>query len=183
MKLIVGLGNPGEKYAKTRHNAGFMAIDFIIAKLGFKPTNFQKKFQSEILEIQIGDKKTIFAKPQTFMNDSGRAVKEICNFYKLDVAKDLLVIHDDSDLPFGTIRSTNSSSSAGHNGVKDVIEKLGTQDFQRIRIGVESRTSRDELPTEVFVLQSFSQEEIEKLEKEILPNVYLEIQKYLKIEN
>ena len=109
------------------------------------------------------------------MNESGEAVKAICDFYKIDVSKDLLIIHDEVDLPLGTIRVTDSSSAAGHNGVQDIIEKLGTQDFHRLRVGVESRPSREHLPTEAFVLQNFTAEELQKLKEEIFPQAKIEI--------
>ena len=198
MKIIVGLGNPGKKYERTRHNAGWLVLDLLVADLGFKIENFrlEKKIDSEILlQIQsqnITDKiaskigiksvvsfKNLFAKPQSFMNESGSAVKKICDFYKIDVNHDLLVIHDDSDLPLGTIRATNSASSAGHNGVQDIIDKLGTQDFYRIRIGVESRASRNDMPTDAFVLQNFGADEIKKLQNEVFPKIKEEIEKFL----
>lgn len=191
MKIIVGLGNPGEKYKNTRHNAGFIAINKSIADLGLRIEDFRldNKFKAEILETtsplplssegEEEKQKYLFVKPQTFMNESGTAVKAVCDFYKVDVKNDLLVIHDDSDLPLGTIRTTESSSSAGHNGVADIIEKLGSQDFHRIRIGVESRASRNDIPTEAFVLQNFSEDEIKKLEGEVLPKVKMEIDKFV----
>jgi PTH1 family peptidyl-tRNA hydrolase len=115
--------------------------------------------------------KVFLVKPQTFMNNSGQAVSEIANFYKLDFKKDLLVIHDEKDLPLGTIRSTESSSSAGHNGIKSIIEQLGSQDFKRVRIGVESRSVDNQIATSDFVLQRFTNEELEKLQKDIFPEV------------
>lgn len=171
MKIIVGLGNPGSNYEQTRHNAGWLVLD---SYLGQK-TGWEQKFHSEILR----DGEVVFIKPQTFMNESGTTVSQIANFYKIDPSRDLLVIHDEVDLPFGTIRTTSSSSPAGHNGVKDIIEKLGTQDFYRIRIGVESRPSRDIMPTDAFVLQNFTDEELNKLNKEIFPKVKMEIEKFL----
>lgn len=176
MKIIIGLGNPGKKYLTTRHNAGFMAVDFVIADFGLRIEDFHSKFQSELLSAD----QTVFAKPQTFMNNSGETVRDLVQFYKIDINKDLLIVHDEVDLPFGTVRSTESSSSAGHNGIKDIIEKLGTQDFHRIRIGVESRASDDPTPTDSFVLSNFSEEELAKLKKEILPKVKDEIEKFLK---
>ena len=113
------------------------------------------------------------------MNNSGEAVSEVVNFYKANASSDVLVIHDEIDLPFGTIRYTESSSPAGHNGVKDIIEKLGTQDFHRIRIGVESRPSRDVIPTESFVLQNFTSDELQKLQTDVFTKVKLEIEKFI----
>lgn len=181
MKLIVGLGNPGDKYKNTRHNAGFLALDYLLNDGdGFMTAKPSKEFKSEMFTwaSETGEK-VIFLKPQTYMNDSGQALKVICNFYKLNFPTELLVVHDDIDLTFGTIRNTESSSAAGHNGIKSIIENLGSQDFHRIRIGVETRASREELPTDVFVLQNFTADELEKLKKEILPNVKAEIVKFI----
>jgi PTH1 family peptidyl-tRNA hydrolase len=180
MKLIVGLGNPEEKYKTTRHNAGFMAVDFILNDGdGFMQARPSHEFKSEMFTVGHDGDKIIFLKPQTYMNDSGQALKTICNFYKMDLSKDLLVIHDDTDLPFGEIRATDSSSSAGHNGVQSIIDNISTQDFHRVRIGVETRASRDDLPTDAFVLQNFSDDEIKKLQADILPKVKAEVEKFL----
>lgn len=113
------------------------------------------------------------------MNDSGQALRLFCNFYKMDFAQDLLIVHDDVDLPFGAIRMAVDSSSAGHKGIESIIEALGTQNFARLRIGVETRQSRDEMPTDAFVLQNFTDEELNKLHKEILPNVKIQIEKFI----
>jgi PTH1 family peptidyl-tRNA hydrolase len=179
MKLIVGLGNPGEKYKLTRHNAGFMALDFILGFDGFMDAKPSHEFKSEMYTWQSGDEKVIFLKPQTYMNDSGQALKVICNFYKLDFGKDLLVIHDDTDLPFGEIRKTGSSSSAGHNGVQSIIDNIGTQNFNRVRIGVETRATRSEMATDAFVLQNFNDLELKKLQEEVFPKVGEEIKKFI----
>lgn len=191
MKIIVALGNPGKKYELNRHNAGWLALKYIITSInsttGGQLSAIQNKFNSEILHAEHSDlnllnsDRIIFVKPQTFMNLSGTAVSQITSFYKADPKKDLLVIHDEIDLPFGTVRFTSSSSSAGHNGVKDIIENLGTQDFCRIRIGVESRASRGQIPTDAFVLQNFTEEEIKKLREEIFPKVKSEVEKFLSL--
>ena len=180
MKIIVGLGNPGEKYKNTRHNVGFMAVDFILNDGdGFLAAKPSHEFKSEMFALDKDGQKIVFLKPQTYMNDSGQALRVICNFYKLDISQDLLVIHDEADLPFGTLRATASSSSAGHNGVQSIIDNLGTQDFHRIRIGVDARASRADMPTDVFVLQNFSQDELTKLQSEILPQIKTEVEKFL----
>ncbi len=159
MQIIVGLGNPGDKYSKTRHNAGFMALDFILKDKHV--ISCASKFDAKICE-EHDPQKTFYIYPQTFMNDSGKAVRQIMDFYKLSPA-DLVVIHDDVDLPLGTIRFTEVSSDAGHNGVKSIIEAIGTQDFKRIRIGIESRLDRAVPPTDAFVLQNFSEDELKKI--------------------
>lgn len=184
MKLIVGLGNPGKKYKNTRHNAGFLAIDNFIGEMMADPATpasfalrLENKFQNQI--IPLPNSQGLLAKPQTFMNESGRAVMEIVNFYKIDVKNDLLIVHDDTDLLLGTVRTTASSSSAGHNGVQSIIDNLGTQDFHRVRVGVESRKSRGDMPTDAFVLQNFTGEELKKLQADIFPKVKLEIEEFL----
>ncbi len=161
MQLIIGLGNPGKEYAKTRHNAGFMALDYLAGLPEVKVVSETNKFDSVIKEFVVegSGEKNFLVYPQTFMNDSGKAVKQILNFYKLG-PENILVLHDEIDLPLGTLKFTEDSSAAGHNGVKSLIDELGTQAFRRIRIGVESRQSREEMPTEKFVLQNFSEEEL-----------------------
>lgn len=182
MKIIVGLGNPGEKYKNNRHNAGFMAIDYILNDGdGFMTAVPSHDFKSEIFTWQSENgSKIIFLKPQTFMNDSGQAIKAICNFYKIEIAKDLIVIHDEIDLIFGEIRVSKNASDAGHNGVKSIIADLGTQDFLRLRIGIETRNSKEELPTESFVLQNFKEPEIETLEKNLFPKIKEEVQIFIR---
>lgn len=189
MKLIVGLGNPGEKYKHNRHNAGFMVLDFILndndgfmtAKPGheFKSETFTWFIPSEV-EGQEKENKVIFLKPQTYMNDSGLALMEVVNFYKLNPKKEILIIHDDVDLSFGEIRITNNSSSAGHRGIQSIIDNLGAQDFHRIRIGIESRENKITPPTEIFVLQNFSNQEIKTLQENIFPKIKLKIEEFIK---
>jgi len=180
MKLIVGLGNPGEQYKNTRHNAGFLALDFVLNDgdefMEAKPSH---EFKSEMYSLQKDGHKIILLKPLTYMNDSGQALKVICNFYKMDLAKDLLVIHDDVDLPFGTFRPTESSSAAGHNGIQSIIDNLGTQNFPRLRIGIEARASRADLPTEAFVLQNFTDQELTQLNSEIFPQIKKAVENFI----
>jgi len=142
MKLIVGLGNPGKKYEKTRHNVGFRIIDALIDK--------------------ISDKNIVFLKPDTFMNNSGKAVQNALAYYKIP-AENLYVVHDDIDLPFNTIKVSRDSSSAGHKGVQSIIDELKTKDFTRIRIGIKPEHIVD---TTEFVLKKFTKAE-EKQLKEI----------------
>jgi PTH1 family peptidyl-tRNA hydrolase len=186
MKIIVGLGNPDKKYEHTRHNAGWLILDWLIADLGFLDLEWQKKFDAQVLEIHNSPLSPLIlrggvmiVKPQTFMNNSGEAIKKICDFYKIAVTKNLLVIHDDTDLPLGTIRANSSSSSAGHKGVQDIIDKLGTQEFHRLRIGVETRADKSIPPTDDFVLQNFTDEELKKLYDDVFPKTKLEIEKFI----
>ncbi len=130
MKLIVGLGNPGSKYLFTRHNLGFMLID-ALAEDG----SFQKKHNSFIQKKQIKEQTAFLVKPQTFMNLSGRAVKEIMKFYKISL-ENLLVIHDDKDQAFGNMKFQKSRGHGGHNGIKNIHEELNTNDYTRLKLGV-----------------------------------------------
>ena len=180
MKIIVGLGNPGEKYEKTRHNVGFMAVDFVLhygdVFMTEKPSH---EFKCEMHTWGEDGKKLIFLKPQTYMNDSGQALKLILNFYKINIAEDLLVIHDDVDFPLGTIRLTSDSSAGGHNGVQSIINEMGTQNFKRLRVGVETRASRTDLPTDAFVLQNFTDDELKTMKEIVLPQVRTEVEKFV----
>ena len=166
MKLIVGLGNPGKKYEKTWHNIGFKAIDNIADYFNFENPKEEKKFKSKINTGQINDSKIILAKPQTYMNNSGEAVGMIANYYKIK-PKDIIVIHDDIDLPLGRLKITTGSSAGGHNGIKSIIQHTKTKDFIRIKIGVatpkkEKMDSADYVMAKTGLLQSGKIKEIIK---------------------
>lgn len=133
MKLIVGLGNPGNQYTKTKHNIGFMSVDNIAQKLSL--TFNQTKFKSLYTEGRMGTEKFILIKPQTYMNLSGEAVQAWVDFYKLSGA-DIVVIYDDMDLPIGKVRLRAKGGHGGHNGVKSIIQHLGTKEFNRVRVGI-----------------------------------------------
>ena len=156
--LIVGLGNPGREYRNTRHNMGFLAIDTLAQKWGFKNLKVQSK--AIITSGIVSGQKVFLAKPQTYMNLSGQAVSGLINFYKISLDH-LLVINDDIDLPFGTIRIRPGGGSAGQKGVGSIIERLGTEEFARMRLGVGrppgQMTSAD------YVLKPFNKEEEEFL--------------------
>lgn len=137
MKLIVGLGNPGKEYEKTRHNAGFMVMDKIADTLHVDIQT--KKFQALICNTKIDGESVILMKPLTYMNESGQAVIQAVNFYHIDV-EDILVIHDDMDLPTGSCRIRKNGSAGGQKGMKSIISHLGTTDIARIRIGVGHST-------------------------------------------
>ncbi|MFH2104972.1 MAG: aminoacyl-tRNA hydrolase [Parcubacteria group bacterium] len=159
MKLIVGLGNPGEEYKNTRHNAGFMAVDYLQKKLGeagdFSDFKFDKKANAEISQGLMGEEKVLLIKPQTFMNSSGQAVQQLVNFYKLNPEQDLLVVYDDLDLPLGEIR-TSGTSAGGHNGMQSIMDMLGTENIKRIRIGIQGKLREEIEDTAYYVLQDFS---------------------------
>jgi len=156
MVLIVGLGNPGQKFEKTRHNLGFRALDEFLKEFDFPFFKFSRKFNAEISEGFLNGGKIILAKPQTFMNNSGKAVKSLTLNLKPET---LIVVHDDIDLPLGTIRIVQNRGEAGHKGVKSIIDVLGTRDFIRIRIGIKPINNQQlaikKLEVERFVLKKF----------------------------
>jgi len=163
--LIIGLGNPGAEYENTRHNIGFALVNFIKDEiLHSKNDSWQKKdkLQSEIFEKNLNGQKIILQKPLTFMNESGFAVKKALNFFKLQLPE-IMVIHDDIDLPIGEYKIQTNRGSAGHNGVRSLISQLGTQDFLRIRIGVGRENREKQGDTADFVLKKFSLAEKFKL--------------------
>ncbi|MDD6133362.1 MAG: aminoacyl-tRNA hydrolase [Selenomonadaceae bacterium] len=133
MKIVAGLGNPGSEYEKTKHNVGFMFVDALAEKLGV--TDWKDKFDAKIGEARIGAEKVLLVKPQTYMNESGQAIGPLMNFYKLG-AEDLIVVHDDMDIPAGTIRIRKKGSAGGHNGIKSVLAHVGDEHFARVRIGI-----------------------------------------------
>ena len=154
--IIVGLGNPGRKYDGSRHNAGFDVIDELVDRYHIGgPERFGK---SMIGKGRIGDRKVILVKPLTYMNLSGEAVQEIVHFYKADPREDLLVISDDIDLEIGRLRIRKKGSAGGHNGLKNIVQHLGTEEFARIRVGVGAKPDPD-YDLADFVLGHFSGEE------------------------
>jgi PTH1 family peptidyl-tRNA hydrolase len=164
MKLIIGLGNPGTPYTNTRHNAGFLALDFLAAAIGASFRD-EKKFQASIAEGHLAGHKILLVKPLTFMNASGESVQKLLQFYKL-TPSDIIVLHDDLDIAPGVHKYTASSRAAGHNGVASLIDSLGTQDFARLRIGIGRPTDTLGIcmrPHD-YVLAPFSAEEKESLE-------------------
>ena len=163
MKVVIGLGNPGKKYEKTRHNIGFIAVDSLRKKLNV--SDEREKFQALVSEKNIDGEKVIFFKPQTFMNLSGNSVIEIVNFYKLDPKKDIIVIYDDMDLSFGDIRIREKGSSGGHNGIKSIISHIG-EEFIRIKCGIGAK----EKDAVEHVLGEFNQTEQKDLD-EILEKI------------
>lgn len=158
MKLIVGLGNPGIKYAQTRHNVGFVAVDRLSEAWGIPVNSF--KWNADVGEGHIRGEKVILCKPQTFMNRSGLAVRPAVDYFNLDI-EDLVIVYDDLDLPPGKIRLRLKGSAGGHNGMKSVIQHLGTDHFKRIRIGI----GRPESPHPVtdYVLRPFAKDEEESV--------------------
>jgi PTH1 family peptidyl-tRNA hydrolase len=155
VKLIVGLGNPGKQYAATRHNIGFMVVDYLAEKLGVKVDKI--KFKSVLGEGFAGREKIVLAKPQTYMNLSGEALLDMVQWYKLD-PQDILVIYDELDLPVGKLRLRMKGSAGGHNGMKSIIYLLQSDDFPRLRIGI-GRPQNEKIETVNHVLGKFDEEE------------------------
>ena len=150
--LVVGLGNPGPQYATTRHNVGFMVADLLAGRMGaaFK---VHKKSGAEIVTGRLGHRPVVLAKPRTYMNESGRQVGPLAKFYSVSPA-DLIVIHDELDIDFGQIRLKLGGGEGGHNGLRSVVNALGTKDFQRVRIGIGRPPGRKD--PAAFVLENFS---------------------------
>ncbi len=157
MKLYVGLGNPGPEYKYTRHNIGFMIIDTLLGKLNINSNEQKAQFKGLVCKTKINNEDVFIFKPLTFMNLSGQAVKEIVDYYKIPI-DDIVVIHDDMDFELGKFKLKEKGSEAGHNGIKDIIQKLGTQEFKRIRIGI----GRTALANKAgYVLGKLNNEELE----------------------
>lgn len=160
--LIVGLGNPGKEYEKTRHNAGFLAVDALAEKFGVN-WKLDKQSRAAVAELSIDGTKVVLAKPQTFMNLSGEAVAALCGRYKLG-ARDVWVVYDEASITDRQVRTRVGGSSGGHNGVKSIMDHIG-EDFARFRIGVGSPSER--IPLEDYVLQKFSQTELDLMKQKI----------------
>lgn len=154
-KLIVGLGNPGKKYKKSKHNIGFLTLDHFVKneKIKFKK---KRSFNSEIAELE----KAILLKPMTYMNNSGLAVRKVVDYYDIDI-NDILIIFDDVDLPFAKLRLRYKGGSGGHKGIKSIISHLNSQDFNRVRFGIDKPEDKD---IKDYVLSDFSKAELKQLD-------------------
>lgn len=159
MKLIVGLGNPGREYATTRHNLGFLVVDDLLRRAG--GGTFRQRFKAHLVDVSLGTDKAILIKPQTYMNLSGNSVREAASWFKI-ARDDILVVLDDLDLPFGSIRLRAEGSAGGHNGLRSVTEQLGGRDVPRLRVGI----GRGPSPALTQVLSRFS-----PAEERLLPDV------------
>lgn len=155
MKLFIGLGNPGSRFEKTRHNAGFLAIDALSEKWNITLKD-DKKFKAQIGARYVESEKVILLKPLTYMNLSGEAVRGVMDFYQIDI-EDIIVIYDDLDLPPGKIRARLKGSAGGHNGIKSMIAHTKTEQFKRIRIGIGRHP---QIPTVDYVLGKFTEDEL-----------------------
>jgi peptidyl-tRNA hydrolase, PTH1 family len=159
VKLIVGLGNPGPEYLMTRHNAGFWFVDALANKLSLSFSQ-DKKSQSELCRYQSGSTDCWICKPQTYMNDSGLSVQYLASYYKIPLEQ-VLVVHDEIDLPPGTTRLKEGGGHGGHNGLRDIIQRTGNKDFMRLRIGVGHPGSKDKVVP--YVLGRASADEEDKI--------------------
>ncbi|MGB9603139.1 MAG: aminoacyl-tRNA hydrolase [Verrucomicrobiia bacterium] len=157
--LIVGLGNPGEKYARTRHNAGFMALERL-AKEWSAQWVFEKSFCANIAKAQVQERKALLCCPQTYMNLSGRAVSAVVNYYHISL-ENLLIVSDDADLPLGCIRLRPGGGNGGHHGLESIEQALGTQNYARLRIGIGRRDDSREITN--YVLGEFAPQEFDLL--------------------
>jgi PTH1 family peptidyl-tRNA hydrolase len=173
MKLLVGLGNPGEKYAKNRHNVGFMFLDAFGGEIVWRD---EKKFFGTIAEMEMNGEKCVLLKPDTFMNDSGKAVAAIANFYKINVS-DVFVIHDDLDIGFGAWKIQQGRGPKVHNGITSIEQSVGSADFWRVRIGVDGRDPQNRTEGHAYVLQDFTNEEVERLGSQFFIDIEAELKK------
>lgn len=174
MRLIIGLGNPGKEYEKTRHNVGFMCIDEVARH--FNVTFDSNKFNGLYTEFKYDGEKVILLKPQKYMNLSGEVIRDFVNFFKIDI-QDILIICDDLDTEVGTYRLRYKGTSGGHNGLKDIEKNLSTSDYKRIKIGISNNKDID---TKDYVLGKFSKDELELIKPiiNLMPNI---IEDYLKM--
>lgn len=173
MKLIAGLGNVGDKYCFTRHNAGFMVLDkwALDEGLSFRE---EKKLKCFLTKLRYNNEDLLLVKPTTFMNLSGEAVRAVMDYYKIDV-KDILIIYDDIALDLGRIRFRANGSDGGHNGIKSIIQHVGTKDFDRLKVGIGPQPN---ILSENYVLQNFPKEQHEEL-KDVLKKSITAVQFYL----
>ena len=161
--LIVGLGNPGQKYEHTRHNMGFLTVDLLAEQLNVKLNKV--KFKSAYNIVRFGGQKCLVMKPQTYMNLSGESIRSVIDYYKVDPEKELIVIYDDISLEVGQLRIRRKGSAGGHNGIKNIIAMTGTQNFMRIKVGVGEKPKGWDLAD--YVLGHFSTEDRAKVEEAI----------------
>lgn len=173
MKCIIGLGNIGKEYENTRHNMGFMCIDKLAEDMN---VTFNKKLKKCVYgETNIKGEKVILAKPTTYMNLSGEAVVELLNWFKIEL-KDICIIYDDVDLPFGKTRYRESGSAGTHNGMRNIIALVGSENIKRMRVGIEARDNAHPIPLYDYVLGKFDKEQL----KEFEATVYMEVKKTIK---
>ncbi len=175
MKIIFAQGNPDSQYNNSRHNAGFMVLDALAASLGAVWVE-KPRFHALVAETQIQGEKALLVKPLTYYNETGVSARQFVDFFKVSITDDFLVIQDEIDLPFGTIRIRKQGSDAGNNGIRSLIAHLGNN-FHRIRIGT-SNDLKGSIDGANFVLGKFSDQENKKLQSDIIPSVILDIKQF-----
>jgi PTH1 family peptidyl-tRNA hydrolase len=173
LKLIVGLGNPGAKYQKTRHNAGFLVLDAIADRSRISWQG--RKFDAEWARGSLLGEDCLFLKPQTFMNLSGRSVAPALRFYKLQVS-DVVVLHDDIDVPFGKVKTRMGGGHGGHNGIKSLLAELGSEQFSRVKLGVGRPQAERGPVVSDWVLMDFLTNELEVVETSMVDETLLRLQ-------
>lgn len=176
MWLIVGLGNPGVNYQLTRHNIGFVVVDILVENLSGS-RNYKKAQSSEVIKLKFAGEDVVFAKPQTFMNRSGEAVQALMSYYKVTPDK-IAVIHDDIDQSFASIKFQVGRGHGGHNGIRDIHEKLGVDNYLRLKVGV-GRPTIPQMNVADWVLQNFSEDELKHIPK-IIEHCYLGLECLIK---
>ena len=181
--IIVGLGNPGKKYSRTKHNVGFLAVDYLIKNWSFSPLHLENKLKSEITINSLNNEKIVAVKPQTFMNNSGEAVIKLKKKYNAK-NEEIIIIHDDLDIEWGKIKLSFNRGSAGHKGIESIIQKLGNKNFYRIRVGILNEKLK-KLPKEKkiiainkYILNTLTKKDMEKTQS-IFENVKNECEKLI----
>lgn len=181
MKLVVGLGNPGNRYVETRHNAGFLVLDLIAEEVGVSLN--RKMFEAVYGEGELFQEPVVFVKPQTFMNLSGTSVRKWMQFYKM-TSKDLIVLHDDIDMNIATVKAKAGGGHGGHNGIRSIIEETGQSDFFRIKLGVGKPAAENSVDKEYtvtsWVLGAFSEQELANLKTEMFKETMLRLQEIIR---
>jgi len=178
MKIIVGLGNIGKEYENTRHNVGFMFVDYYIKEVLKKETDYKKRDNYYYFETKINDEKFVIIKPTTYMNLSGEAIVKAKKWYKIE-NEDIIVVYDDVDLNLGTFRYREIGSAGTHNGMRNILSLLKTDEIKRFRIGIENRENKN-IPLMDYVLGKFKKEELEELYSNVFNDVANELEKNIK---
>ncbi|MFA6251799.1 MAG: aminoacyl-tRNA hydrolase [Candidatus Paceibacterota bacterium] len=180
MFIIAGLGNPGKEFEYTRHNLGFRVVDFFACQNGFPEFKFSKKYNALLSEGLVGGIDVILIKPQTFMNLSGKPVRSLIDFYKLEAKKNLIVVNDDADVQIGEIKIQKGKASAGHKGVQSIIDEVGTKDFLRLRIGIDSEEPAYRIPLNESGLEGVVLKNFTQIEEDILQTTISEASEHIK---
>lgn len=178
MKVLVGLGNPGPKYELTRHNAGFLILDLLASENGISWQG--QKFQGEFAKGRILGEPCVLLKPQTFMNLSGRAVTQLLRFFKSDIQSELIVFHDDIDVPFGKVKAKIGGGHGGNNGIRSIIDETGVKDFTRVKLGVGRPQRQEDGDVSNWVLSPFTDDELAILQKDMLQDVMVRLESIYK---